>query len=141
MSHRLRHFEPSEPACPIIPSISAGAGTAHIRFSLAKPQAMAMGELALELDPLDLLCSIFANITAVTAFDAASGAYGFATVNGKHVDVQFRAAPETGRLKRPRRRNRIHRFLAGRTSGSRWRLSISRSSWAMWPNREHSRWE
>jgi hypothetical protein len=38
---------------------------------------------------------IFANITAVTAFDAAGGAYGFATVNGKHVDVQFQAVAET----------------------------------------------
>ena len=72
---------------------------AWTRVFVAKPQAIASSELALDLDP-----SIFPNITTVTARSAAERVCSFATVIGMHADVQFgspfKALPK--KIKAPR---------------------------------------
>ena len=60
------------------------ASTAQIQFSLAKPLSVATGELNVDLDP-----AVFGAVTAVTAFSVSGDAYGFATVDGGHVNMKF----------------------------------------------------
>ena len=73
------------PVTVVVSNQTVPAGQpAQVQFTVAKPQAIASGELALEFDP-----SVFASIGNVTAWSASGDAYGFATVDGLHVDVHF----------------------------------------------------
>src|ERR1700681_2306271 len=64
-------------------TVPAG-GTVQLKFSLSRPALIEFGELAIDLDP-----TLFSSITAASAFSANGDAFGFAQINGLHVDVQF----------------------------------------------------
>jgi hypothetical protein len=59
-------------------------GWVQIKVSLTKPQLVATGQIAIDLDP-----SVFGDIAAVAAFSANGDAYGEAYVSGTHVDADF----------------------------------------------------
>jgi hypothetical protein len=60
----------------------AGSVT-QIQFSLAKPRSLSAAELIVDLDP-----AIFGNVIAVAAFSSGGDAHGYATVEGRKVDVK-----------------------------------------------------
>jgi uncharacterized protein (TIGR03437 family) len=64
-------------------TVPAG-GTVQLKFSLSKPALIAHGGLSIDLDP-----TIFASVSAATAFSANGDAYGFAQITGLHVLVNF----------------------------------------------------
>src|SRR5579871_1105076 len=62
-------------------------GTVQLKFFLSQPSLITSGELAMDLDP-----TVFASVTAVSAFSANGDAAGLAQVQGLHVDVRFASA-------------------------------------------------
>ena len=59
-------------------------GTVELKFSLSQPNIIAIGELAVDLDP-----SVFASATAASVFSANGDAAGVVQIQGLHVDVHF----------------------------------------------------
>jgi hypothetical protein len=59
-------------------------GTVELKFSLSQPNSIAIGELAINLDP-----TVFASVTAASVFSANGDAAGVVQIQGLHVDVHF----------------------------------------------------
>jgi hypothetical protein len=59
----------------------------QLKFFLSQPSLITSGELAMDLDP-----TVFASVTAVSAFSANGDAAGVAQMQGLHVDVHFASA-------------------------------------------------
>ena len=59
-------------------------GTVELKFSLSQPNLIAIGEVALDLDP-----TVFASATAASVFSANGDAAGVVQIQGLHVDVHF----------------------------------------------------
>src|ERR1700722_8784733 len=59
-------------------------GTVELKFSLSQPNTIAIGELAMDLDP-----TVFASVTAASVFSANGDAAGVVQIQGLHVDVHF----------------------------------------------------
>ena len=68
-------------------------GTAHLQVFLASPQALVSGSAVVDLDP-----AIFGDILSADAYSATGDQAGYATIQGRHVDIEF--ASQTGGLGR-----------------------------------------
>ncbi len=80
---------PSPPTAQVVvDSETAPPGaTVQLKFFLSQPSLIASGELAMDLDP-----TVFASVTAVSAFSANGDAAGLVQMQGLHVDVRFASA-------------------------------------------------
>jgi hypothetical protein len=62
----------------------------QVKFTLARPQAMASGVLRVNFDP-----AFFGDVVSVAGFSAAGDAEGWATVEGRRVEVHLKSPAKT----------------------------------------------
>lgn len=72
----------------LISSSTAPAGSvAQIQVYLAAPQSLVQGELTVDLDP-----AVFGPVAAASVFSATGDAMGYASLDGRRVNIGFRSA-------------------------------------------------